>query len=70
MYDDEIKDAETIEEQKEIIEDAQELTANEIVEPDEAAGAAEGLDNSEDHPLSIDVPEDRDATPPQAIELE
>ena len=70
MHDDEIKDAETIEEQKKAIEDSQELHEQEILEVDEAAGAAEGLDNREDNILSEDVAEDRDATPPTAIELE
>jgi hypothetical protein len=62
-------DAETTEEQKEIIEEEQEVHQNDIIEADEAAGAAEGFDNREDNILSEDVPSDRDATPPDALEL-
>lgn len=39
-----------------------------ITEADEAAQSAEGLDNMEDH-LNEEVKEDRDATPPDAIDI-
>ncbi len=61
-------DAETIEKQKKIIEELQDEQSEDIVEADEAAGAAEGLSNASTD-IHIDVAEDRDATPPSAIEL-
>ena len=63
-------DTETIEEQAEIIENDQRMNDQNIVELDEAAGSAEGLTNREDDLLNLnqEVPEDRDATPPKALD--
>ncbi len=67
MNDDEIN-VDGAEEEKKVIEEVQELESEEIVEADEAASAAEGMTNREND-LSADVAEDRDSTPPSAIDV-
>lgn len=62
-------DAETMEEQKTLLEEHRERHENEMIEMDEAANAAEGMDNRDDNMLREDVKEDRDATPPQAMDM-
>lgn len=54
-------DTETTEDQKKLIEEIQDENRESIVEVDEAAGAAEGMTNREENPLSEDVSGDRES---------
>ncbi len=59
---------ENIEEEKKEIEEKQELHAEEIIEVDEAAGAAEGLKNRNEE-LDAIVEEEREPLPNTAIDV-
>jgi hypothetical protein len=68
MHNDNV-DRDTPEEEQQAIDTAHDERAEMITEVDEAALAAEGMNNRDDHPLSEDVASDRDATPPEALDI-
>ncbi len=68
MSDDTEINVDGADEEKKVIEKVLESHEEEILEPDEAANAAEGMTNREED-LSADVAEDRDQTPPQALDI-